>query len=115
MRKFDCLVLLLIVFALATVRNEAISDDWSRIKDFNDSHVKEIANFAVTEYDRKSDANLKLESVIDGYTKEKVDGISYSLALIATNDSLFNIYSTEVWEKANSEYKKLISFFLVPE
>ncbi|CAL0301102.1 unnamed protein product [Lupinus luteus] len=41
----------------------AIIGGWTPIKNINDPHVKEIANFAVTEHNKQSRDKLKLGSI----------------------------------------------------
>ncbi|KAK7331127.1 hypothetical protein VNO77_25341 [Canavalia gladiata] len=109
MRKFENLLLLVILFASMIVRNEAIPGGWTPIKNLKDPHVQQIANFAVIEYDKQSGANLKLVNVIRGDT-QVVAGISYRLVLAASNGPSTGKYQAVVLEKAGLQDKKLISF-----
>ncbi|XP_027332122.1 cysteine proteinase inhibitor 5-like [Abrus precatorius] len=107
MMRFEYLVVL---FASAVAMNAAAMrfGGWSPIKNINDPHVTEIANFAVTEYVKRSGAKLKLEKVIKGDT-QVVAGINYRLVLAANDGSSSNNYEAVVWEKWE-HFRNLTSF-----
>ncbi|KAK7411050.1 hypothetical protein VNO78_02403 [Psophocarpus tetragonolobus] len=90
-------------------RSDALVGGWSPIKDVNDPHVVEIANYAVTEYDKRSGAKLKLLNVVKGQT-QVVAGTNYRLILETTNDSATKNYRAIVWEKPWLHFRNLTSF-----
>ena len=73
---------------------ELMSGGYSPIDDINDPLITEIANFAVTEYNKRSEAKLKFEKVIKGEA-QLVEGTNYNLTLSATNGSVSNTYETK--------------------
>ncbi|CAL0309117.1 unnamed protein product [Lupinus luteus] len=82
---------------------------WAAINDANDTHVKEIADFAVTEHNKQSGENLKLESVIKGET-QVVSGTNYRLVVTASNGTASKKYVASVYEKPWENYRNLTSF-----
>ena len=114
MRPHYLILLSLLVFAsvsaLAAARLGGIVGGWTPIKDIkNDPHVAEIAEYAVTEYDKRSGANLKLVKVVKGET-QVVAGINYRLVLKAKDGSKTTDYEAVVWEKAWEHFRNLTSF-----
>ncbi|KAK7410980.1 hypothetical protein VNO78_02267 [Psophocarpus tetragonolobus] len=112
--KILCLILFSItLFSLLLFSNAARSDalvgGWSPIKDVKDPHVVEIANYAVTEYDKRSGAKLKLLSVVKGET-QVVAGTNYHLVLETTNDAATKNYRALVLEKPWLHFRNLTSF-----
>ncbi|KAJ4836163.1 hypothetical protein Tsubulata_037418 [Turnera subulata] len=72
------LPLLVLCLLSAVVTIEA--GGWVPIKDVEDPHVREVAQYAVTEHGRLKHLQLKLEKVVEGETQ--VDsGITYRLVL----------------------------------
>lgn len=85
--RHHCLLLLsLVLVSYAARRSESALGGWSPIKDVNDSHVAEIANYAVSEYDKRSGAKLTLVKVSKGET-QVVAGTNYRLVLKVKNVS----------------------------
>ncbi|KAF1882014.1 hypothetical protein Lal_00038657 [Lupinus albus] len=82
---------------------------WAAINDINDTHVKEIADFAVIEHNKQSGDNLKLESIIKGET-QVVSGTNYRLVLTASDGSAAKKYVAAVFEKPWEHYRNLTSF-----
>ncbi|KAL5771684.1 hypothetical protein ACOSP7_015838 [Xanthoceras sorbifolium] len=113
-RSSVCLFLALVaivlpLFAAGASRGPLVGG-WSPIKDLSDPHVKEIAEFAVAEYNKKSKAALELQSVVSGET-QVVAGINYRLVVAAKDGSASaNRYQAVVWEKAWEHSKNLTSF-----
>ncbi|KAL6207222.1 hypothetical protein ACLB2K_024466 [Fragaria x ananassa] len=66
MRPFCLLAILAVLLPLAAV---GLPGGWSPIKDINDPHVKEIAEFAVSEYNKESGKKLELQRVVKGETQ----------------------------------------------
>ncbi|ESW26013.1 hypothetical protein PHAVU_003G084300 [Phaseolus vulgaris] len=110
MKPLQCLILLMFVlFASAVARKNIASGGWSPIKNISDPHVTEIADYAVTEYAKRSGHKLKLEKVIKGET-QVVAGVNYRLTLAATDGSSSNNYEAIVWEKVWQHFRNLTSF-----
>ncbi|KAJ7946382.1 Cysteine proteinase inhibitor [Quillaja saponaria] len=102
-------VVLLPVCTVAVCRRGLLLGGWTPIEDLEDPHVVEIAKYAVTEYDKESNATLKFESVIKGET-QVVAGINYRLVLAANDGSATKNYRALVWEKPWESYKSLTYF-----
>ena len=80
---------------------------WFPIPNVNDLHVKEIADFAVSEYNREHQAHLKLERIIEG-EKQIVNGVNYGLTLATKDEKGTNKnYKAVVWRQTS---EKLSSF-----
>lgn len=73
--------------------------------------MREVAEFAVSEYNKQSKASLELKSVVKG-EQQVVSGINYKLDVEATDgtSSDANQYQAVVWVKAVGIYKSLTSF-----
>ncbi|KAK7359870.1 hypothetical protein VNO77_01835 [Canavalia gladiata] len=97
----------LLVFS--AVRSEALPGGWTPIKDLKERRVVEIANYAVTEYDKRSGANLTLVKVVKGET-QVVAGTNYRLVLKAKDGSTVLNYEAIVWEKPWVHFRNLTSF-----
>ncbi|XP_057960771.1 cysteine proteinase inhibitor 1-like [Malania oleifera] len=108
--KPQCVVLLLILQALVPFLlsggASAIPGGWSPIVNVNDEHVKEIANFAVTEHNQEAKDGLKFDKVVKGET-QVVAGTNYWLVITATNGSASDNYAACVWEQPWLKSKKL--------
>ena len=91
---------------------EFITGGYSPIKDINDPQVTEIVNFAVTEYNKRTEAKLKFEKVIKGEI-QFVEGTNYNVTLSASNSSVSNTYETVVSENFQGDSKELTSFVRV--
>ncbi|OIW13848.1 hypothetical protein TanjilG_31737 [Lupinus angustifolius] len=106
--KSHCVILLsLLLLSLSTISAAALAGGWTPIKNINDPHVKEIADFAVTEHNKQSGEKLKLESVVKGES-QVVSGTNYRLVLVASSKN----YQAVVYEKPWLHFKKLTSFEL---
>ncbi|CAB4275643.1 unnamed protein product [Prunus armeniaca] len=83
------------------------------IKDINDPHVKEIAEFAVSEYNKQAQGKKKLvfQSVICGET-QVVAGVNFRLVISATTAAAAagEKYVAVVWEKSWENFRQLTSF-----
>ncbi|WCJ34076.1 Cysteine proteinase inhibitor 1 [Euphorbia peplus] len=110
---------LLLCFLIAAVLSAALAagsmrgtgsmvGGWTPIKDLSDPNVKEIAQFAVSEYNRRSKGNLKLESVVKGET-QVVSGANYKLVL-AVNGGGSKKYEAVVYDKPWAHVRNLTSF-----
>ncbi|KAM1213993.1 hypothetical protein ACFX13_005415 [Malus domestica] len=114
-----CLLILALVLlppvAAAADRRGLITGGWQPIKNMSDPHVKEIAEFAVSEYTKQAQGQNKLvfESVVRG-DSQVVAGINYRLVISAKNESVVDPaaddYEGIVWEKAWEHFRQLISF-----
>ncbi|XP_068321273.1 cysteine proteinase inhibitor 1-like [Pyrus communis] len=117
-----CLLILALVLlplvAAAADRRGLITGGWEPIKNISDPHVKEIAEFAVSEYNKQAQGQNKLafERVVRG-DSQVVAGINYRLVISAKNKSVADPdvatpadYEGIVWEKAWEHFKQLMSF-----
>ncbi|XP_027339198.1 cysteine proteinase inhibitor 5-like [Abrus precatorius] len=113
MRHYHCLILLSLPFlsllVFSATCSETIPGGWTAIKNVKDPHVVEIAKYAVSEYDKRSGAKLKLVSVVKGET-QVVAGTNYRLVLKAKDGSATANYQAVVWEKPWLKFKNLTSF-----
>lgn len=83
---------------------------WTPIKDFNDPHVQEIAQFAVSEHNKQANSALALGKVVKGET-QVVSGTNYRLVLSASDGSGASAkYEAVVWEKPWEKFRQLTSF-----
>ncbi|XP_028755022.1 cysteine proteinase inhibitor 1-like [Neltuma alba] len=96
---------------VADGRGGVIVGGWTPIKDLNDPHVTDIAKFAVSEYDKRSGAALKLDKVVKGET-QVVAGTNYRLVLTAKagSSAASQKYEAVVWEKPWEHFMNLTSF-----
>ncbi|RRT32120.1 hypothetical protein B296_00051058 [Ensete ventricosum] len=87
---------------------------WATIKDLKDPHVREIAEFAVSEHNKLEKTNLTLRKV-EGGEIQVVEGMNYKLVLEAKDDGagMVSEYKAVVWEKTWKHYRKLTSFVLL--
>ncbi|XP_045831231.1 cysteine proteinase inhibitor 5-like [Trifolium pratense] len=103
--KFQSLIFILVVLFASVATNQAIALSNSSSVNINDPHVIEIANFAITEYNKKStEAKLKFEKVINGLSSTINDETNYRLTLAANNGSSSNNYGAVVLEKSSKNY-----------
>ncbi|TKY72236.1 Cysteine proteinase inhibitor 5 [Spatholobus suberectus] len=107
--RYHSLIFLSLVLAFAAARPETIPGGWTPIKDVKERHVVEIANYAVSEYDKRSGAKLKLVKVVKGET-QVVAGTNYRLVLKAKDGSATMNYEAVVWEKTWLHFRNLTSF-----
>ncbi|KAK2431536.1 cysteine proteinase inhibitor [Trifolium repens] len=106
--RFQSLVICIVLFALVA-KNEA----QSRPINVTAPYVIEIANFAVTEYNKQifTTTKLKFEEVINGESRIlKIGMIFYHLTLAANNGSASNNYTTKVWDRPLDHSRGLLSF-----
>ncbi|MCI44207.1 cysteine proteinase inhibitor 5-like, partial [Trifolium medium] len=95
--KLQLLVLVLVfLMASATSMEDNICGGWGPIKDINDPEVIEIANYAVTEFNKQTGATLKFKKVIKGES-QTVAGTNYRL-IISTSNSIPNVYDAVVYD-----------------
>ncbi|XP_061999277.1 cysteine proteinase inhibitor 5-like [Rosa rugosa] len=65
MRPFFCLfAILAILHPLAAAARSGMAGGWKLIKDINDPHVKEIAEFAVSKYNSRVSEHVKGETQV---------------------------------------------------
>ncbi|CAN6683029.1 unnamed protein product [Malus baccata var. baccata] len=95
-----------------------ITGGWRPIENISDPHVKEIAEFAVSEYNKQAKGQNKLafERVVRGDT-QLVAGMNYRLVISAKNKSVADPddatpaeYEGIVWERTWLHFKQLTSF-----
>ncbi|KAK6263373.1 hypothetical protein QUC31_009189 [Theobroma cacao] len=103
--------LVFLPFVFSDARRENLAGGWEPIKDLNDPHVKEVAEFAVSEYNKQSKSSLELKSVMKG-EMQVVSGINYKLDVETTAGTAAEAkeYEAVVWEKAGLNSKSLTSF-----
>ncbi|KAK3218845.1 hypothetical protein Dsin_012815 [Dipteronia sinensis] len=109
---FFVLVVVVVPMLPAGADKEPLLGGWSPIKDLSDPHVKEIAEFAVAEYNKQSKDGLVLKSLVSGET-QVVSGMNYRLVVVAAKKAATNHYEAVVWEKSWLNYRNLTSFKLV--
>ncbi|KAK2412907.1 cysteine proteinase inhibitor [Trifolium repens] len=107
--RLQSLVFLLFLLIIASLAARSVPGGWSPIDNINDPYITGIANYAVTEYDKRSGAKLKFEKVIKGESQVVV-GTNYRLILSAANGSASNNYEALVWERVWLNFKNLTSF-----
>ncbi|KAM5561242.1 hypothetical protein ABKV19_022038 [Rosa sericea] len=104
------LAILALLFSLSAAAPESPAlGGWKPIKNTNDPHVKEIAEFAVSEYNKKSKNKLVFQSVVKGET-QVVAGENFRLVIAVKDKSSAVKYEAVVWERLwlNS---KILTFF----
>nr|ACY30464.1 cystatin [Ficus pumila var. awkeotsang] len=113
MRPHCLLVILAVLLVpLAAKKTGPLTGKWWTIKNLNAAHVKEIADFAVSEHNKQSKASLKLTRIVSGET-QVVAGTNYRLILAVTNKKAVELYEAVVWEKEWEHFRNLTSFTLV--
>jgi len=99
--------------AAAAAREQSMASEivggFSPIHDINNPGVTEMANFAVTEYNKRSKANLKFEKVIKGES-QVVAGTNFHLTLSASEGSISKNYEAYVWDQPWTHFRNLTSF-----
>ncbi|CAL9074166.1 unnamed protein product [Musa acuminata var. zebrina] len=86
---------------------------WTPIKNTDDPHVREIAEFAIAEHNNQANASLALSKVVKGET-QVVAGTNYRLVLQVKDASGARVkYQAVVWEKPWENFRQLTSFKLV--
>ncbi|KAJ1428677.1 Cystatin domain [Sesbania bispinosa] len=110
MRQLNGVVILLLSLWLlsAAQKGEGLLGDWRPVN-VTDPHVVSIANFSVTEYDKRSHAKLNLVRVVVG-DSQLVSGTRYRLVLAAKNGSVIEYYKARVLEKPWLHFRNLTCF-----
>ncbi|KAM4102269.1 cysteine proteinase inhibitor 1-like [Castanea sativa] len=108
------LLTLLIIPIYATARGGKHSgldalDDWQPITNINDESVQKIGQFAVFEFNRRSNANLLFERVVKGESRFS-DGFYYRLVLEAKHGAKTRNYKAIVLDQPWSYVRKLTNF-----
>ncbi|XP_043689313.1 cysteine proteinase inhibitor 1 [Telopea speciosissima] len=107
------LVMVVVVFALldssSAAGRTALVGDWRPIKDVNETHVQEIAQFAVGEHNKEYKTELKYDRVVQGET-QVVAGANYRLIIAAKDGVVSNNYQAVVYERPWEGFKNLTSF-----
>ncbi|PRQ29133.1 putative Cystatin domain-containing protein [Rosa chinensis] len=82
----------------------------------NDPEVKEIAEFAVSEFNKESGKTLVFQKVVSGLGQD-VAGVTYDLVIAVRDESLPSSpivnYACYVWERSWENFRKLESFHQV--
>ncbi|KAM1593409.1 hypothetical protein ACFX1Z_036780 [Malus domestica] len=92
----------------------AQGDDWQPIKNISDAYVKEIAEFAVNEYNKIKKKKLAFQNVFQGRMKF-IDplNIHYWLPIAVRDEDLPTLtsnYVTIVWDNVEHSIKELLVF-----
>ncbi|PKI46548.1 cysteine proteinase inhibitor 1-like [Punica granatum] len=103
-----CKLLLTSLLLLAAAFSITGLGGWKPIKDLNDPYIQEIANLAVTEYDRRSKVSLVLVSMKSSES-QVVKGSVYHLIISATNGTTTADYDAIVPDKLDHS-RELTSF-----
>ncbi|KAJ8770437.1 hypothetical protein K2173_017928 [Erythroxylum novogranatense] len=102
-------VLFSLLFLAGVASIAALVGGWKPIANVNDSHVQEIGKYAVSEYNKRSKADLKFKGVVKGES-QVVSGIKYRLVVAVKDATATKNYEAVVWEKAWLNYRNLTSF-----
>ncbi|KAL1320363.1 hypothetical protein HN51_065092 [Arachis hypogaea] len=130
MMRTNCLIVMLLLFRFAPLYSAALADTATTRRgsaslmsplipvnlDVNEPEVIEIANFAVSEHNKRSNPMLKLSQILSCTKLYLTIGASYSLQLLAHDGFETLNYSARVFHQTsifNSSYQ-LRSFELVP-
>ncbi|RRT59205.1 hypothetical protein B296_00014443 [Ensete ventricosum] len=89
---------------------KGLDGGWTAIEDLKDPHVREIAEFAVSEHNMLEKTNLTLRKV-EGGESQVVAGMNYRLVLEVRDGSGASArYEAVVWEKTWEHFRKLTSY-----
>ncbi|KAL1320358.1 hypothetical protein HN51_065081 [Arachis hypogaea] len=117
MRTYCCLIMLFL-FLLAPLCYSSSASLMSVTPPINlnvkESWVIEIAKFAVTEHNKRSSANLKLEKLLSCRASSSAFSSTYTLELLANNGAETNKYTAQLLEIITSSTYKLQTFELAP-
>ncbi|CAL9765473.1 unnamed protein product [Musa acuminata subsp. burmannicoides] len=113
MSRLFAMLLLLLFSSSVSTSHAQVPGGWQPIRDLNDPHVREIAVFAVSQYNVQENKGLELSQVLAGQ-KQLVSGMNYNLTLKVKDGLSTAKYSAVVYESLKGE-KKLESFVLIPE
>lgn len=103
------LVLLPLLADSASDRVGGLPGGWFPVDNVNDPHLKEIAKFAIEEYNKKSNSGLKFVSLLKA-ERQVVSGTNYRLLLEVKKGSTIQRYEAVVYERLRQESKTLTSF-----
>ncbi|XP_042520858.1 cysteine proteinase inhibitor 1 [Macadamia integrifolia] len=104
-----CLVVFFFLDSSSAVGRPALVGDWRPIKDLNETHVQEIAQFAVEEHNKEYKTELKYDRVVQGES-QVVAGANYRLIIAAKDGVVSNNYQAVVYERPWEGFKSLTSF-----
>ncbi|GAB4830757.1 hypothetical protein Ancab_004790 [Ancistrocladus abbreviatus] len=112
-RQISLLYLSLLLFSFTTTgvsfARGALLGGYRPIKNLNDQHVIEIAQFAVTEHNKEDGTDLEFKKVVKGES-QVVAGTNYRLVIAAMNGADLGDYEAVVYERPWENYRKLTSF-----
>jgi len=108
--KLQLFVLFVVLMTYADARKQPLSDGWNPIKDINDPHVIDIANFAVIEFNKQTRATLKFEKVIKAESHLAIAEDAIYRLIISTSNSVPNIFQAFVYENKLNHKRNLTSF-----
>ncbi|XP_073022706.1 cysteine proteinase inhibitor 1-like [Primulina eburnea] len=112
-------ILLILVASLhyqaLAISPSAIVGNWRPIPNVDVLKVLEIARFAVSEHNKKSNVHLEFLKVVKGET-QIVEGTNYRLVIIANDKAAGNApgnYEAVVWDMPWKHFRELSSFVKV--
>ena len=105
------MLLLLLVSSSVSTSHAQFLGGWQPIRDLNDPHVREIAVFAVSQYNVQENKGLELSQVLVGQ-KQLVSRMNYNLTLKVKDGLSTAKYVAVVYESLKGE-KVLESFVLI--
>ncbi|GAU18832.1 hypothetical protein TSUD_228220 [Trifolium subterraneum] len=113
--KFQSIVFLIVVMLASTDKNQAIPPEGGSSNNVSDPHVIDIANFAVTEFNKGNILLLKLKlvKVIKAESQVLVGGfVNNQLTISASQRFNYDIHKYEavVLEKPSEQFRNLTSF-----
>ncbi|THU42933.1 hypothetical protein C4D60_Mb00t02400 [Musa balbisiana] len=113
MSRLLAMLLLLLVSSSVSTSHAQLVGGWQPIRDLNDPHVREIAVFAVSQYNVQENKGLELSQVLAGQ-QQVVSGMNYNLTLKVKDGLSTANYVAVVYESLKGE-KLLESFVLIQE
>ncbi|XP_062088172.1 cysteine proteinase inhibitor 1 [Humulus lupulus] len=101
-------LLLPLVASAARHATGPLTGGWQPIENLKDPQVRQIAEYAVAEYNKQTKTDLKLSSVVKGES-QVVAGTNYKLVLSVKNGPVTK-YEAIVWDKPWQHFRNLTSF-----
>ncbi|KAJ4848742.1 hypothetical protein Tsubulata_020457 [Turnera subulata] len=103
---------MLYLLSAAVTTEAALRGGWEPIKDLEDPHVREVAEYAVSEHGRLKNLQLKLEKIVKG-EKQVVSGIMYRLVLAVEEKGAGTKQYTVIVAEDNKMHLKSFKKFVV--
>ncbi|KAK9715078.1 hypothetical protein RND81_06G141800 [Saponaria officinalis] len=95
-----------------TATTSAIVGSYKPIPDLHDTHVQEIAKYAVSEHNKLTSARLEYVEIVKGES-QVVAGTNYRLVISTKDGGAVKNYEAVVYEKPWAHYLSLTSFATV--